>query len=75
MKEKIKEIMARVFEIPIDKVGDDASLETIEEWDSLHHLYLVLALEEEFGVSLTDDEIVELLSLDLILLSLKGKRN
>jgi len=29
-------------------------------WDSLAHVNLVLAIEQEFGISLKDDEILEL---------------
>ncbi len=70
---KIKEIMAQVFEIPAECIGDDASPDTIEQWDSLHHLYLVLALEENFGTKFTEDEIVEMLNLKLVLLTLREK--
>jgi acyl carrier protein len=43
----------------------------VEQWDSLRHMNLVVALEEEFRVRFTDQQIDELLSLRLILLTLK----
>jgi len=45
---------------------DDASSDNIENWDSLRHLNLILALEEEFGVSIPDDEVGNLVNYKLI---------
>ncbi|MFA6450944.1 MAG: hypothetical protein WCX65_15830 [bacterium] len=73
MEEKVKEIMARIFEIPAGGIGDDASPDTIEQWDSLHHLHLVLALEESFGVMFSEEEIIEMLNFKLVIMTLKEK--
>ena len=50
-QEKLKQILASVFNLGIDQITEDASPDSIENWDSLNHLNLVLALEEGFGVS------------------------
>ena len=63
---KIKEVMSAVFEIPVESIVDDASSDNIENWDSLRHLNLILALEEEFGVSIPDDEVGNLVNYKLI---------
>ena len=39
-----------------------ASNENIKEWDSLKHLSLVLAIEEEFNIRFTNDETLQLTS-------------
>jgi acyl carrier protein len=52
--------------VPIEMISGDSSPDTIEEWDSLKHMNLVLALEEEFGIQFTDEQIVEMLSVELI---------
>ena len=71
MVDKVKQIMAQVFEVPLDTVPDDASPDTIKSWDSLRHMNLVLAMEEEFGVQFTDEQIVQMLSLELIVHTLQ----
>lgn len=43
-------------------------------WDSLMQLNLVLAIEQEFGVTLTDDEAVELNSFQAALEMIREKR-
>jgi acyl carrier protein len=63
---KIKQVMSAVFEIPIESINNDASSDNIENWDSLRHLNLILALEEEFGVSIPDEEVGNLVNYKLI---------
>ena len=65
--------MARVLEIPIEALDDEASPDTIDNWDSLRHMNLVMALEEEFGVQFSTDEVIELLNFRLIVLTLQDK--
>jgi len=64
MKQKIKKIMASIFEINIEDIGDNASPENIAVWDSLKHMNLILALEEEFNIELNDEEIVSIFTLN-----------
>jgi acyl carrier protein len=63
---KIKQVMSAVFEIPVESITDYSSSDNIENWDSLRHLNLILALEEEFGVSIPDDEVGNLVNYKLI---------
>jgi acyl carrier protein len=63
---KIKEVMSAVFEIPLESISDDSSYDNIENWDSLRHLNLILALEEEFEVSIPDEEVGNLVNYKLI---------
>ena len=63
---KIKEIMSAVFEIPVESILDDSSTDNLENWDSLRHLNLIIALEEEFGISIPDDEVGNLVNYKLI---------
>lgn len=65
-EQQLKTVLARVFNVDLLDVTEDASPDTIESWDSLRHMNLVLALEEEFGVELTDEQVVEILSYKLI---------
>jgi len=62
----LRQLMGDVFGVSPDEIDEDASIDTIEPWDSLKHLNLVLAIEERFGVSLTEQETVEILNVELI---------
>jgi acyl carrier protein len=59
--EKIKEILATVFNVDKSTINDSTSPETLETWDSLQHMNMIAALEEEFGISFTDDQISDML--------------
>jgi acyl carrier protein len=67
---KLKQTLANVLGVPESTIGDDTSMDTVESWDSLKHLNLVLALEEQFGVTLTEEQSFEILSYPLIKLVL-----
>ena len=43
--EEIKEIVASALEVSAADVGDDASSETLEAWDSLGHISILVALD------------------------------
>jgi acyl carrier protein len=66
VSEKIKKIMSVVFELPLELITDDSSTDTIENWDSLGHLNLILALEEEFDVTIQDEEVGNFVNFKLI---------
>jgi acyl carrier protein len=73
MLEQVRRIAADVFKVPFETVKAASSPDTIETWDSLHHLELVLALEQEFGTQFTPEEIEQLLSIELIVGLLEEK--
>lgn len=73
MKDRVKEIMAIIFDKDVNSITDDASPDNIDLWDSLHHMNLIVSLEEEFEVQFTDDELIEMMNLPLILEVLKEK--
>jgi len=66
MQNKIIEIVALVFEISADELNQDSNLNSVQAWDSMNHMKLVLALEEEFNCKISDDDAIDLLSIKLI---------
>jgi acyl carrier protein len=58
--EQVRNVASDIFGIPVDKITADSSPETIENWDSMQHLNLVLALEEKFGVQLEPEDIEQM---------------
>ncbi len=75
MENKLKQIIAAVFEINVEDINENSSSDTIENWDSLKQMNLVVAIEEQFSVEFDDEEIVLLNSYYLLLESLKNKLN
>jgi len=62
MEQKLKKIMTDLFEIQQDRITDDLSINNTEKWDSLKHIELIASIEEEFKITLTADQIVEMTS-------------
>jgi acyl carrier protein len=75
VKEQIAKIMAVVFEVNSDSINENTSADTIETWDSLRHMNLILALEEEFNVIIPDEEVGNLMNFKLIELVITDLQN
>ena len=67
----LRQVMGTVLEVPADTVGPATDMDTVENWDSLRHLTLVLALEQEFGVQIDDEDAGSITSYPLIKLVLE----
>ena len=65
-EDKLKQVLADVFGVDVKTINDTASVDTVAGWDSLHHLNLVLALEQQFNIVLSGEEAVQILSYPLI---------
>jgi len=63
MRERLRLVMADLFECAPGEIPDDADPDTLPGWDSLRHLQLMLALEAEFGVRISTESMLELASL------------
>jgi acyl carrier protein len=73
MEVRIKQVMSNVFNLDINSINSMSSPDNIENWDSLKHMNLVIALEEEFKVEFDDEEIADSMNYALILNIIKGK--
>lgn len=62
IEERVRGVIAEVFGLDPQEIGPETSIETVEAWDSLQHLTVVLALEEEFDIQLDDEQTVAVVS-------------
>ena len=58
--EQVRRIASDIFGVRADTITAESSPETIETWDSMQHLNLVLAIEEKFGVQLEPEDIEQM---------------
>ena len=70
MDTTLKDVMATVLGIPRDSISDETNMDTVTSWDSIKHMNLVLAIEEEFGISIPDEDAANITSYPLIRLVL-----
>ncbi len=73
LKERVFKIISQVMDVPFEEVNESSSPENLGRWDSLQHMNLILALEEEFRTKFTDEEIVLMGNVSIILESLQNK--
>lgn len=73
MREQIIELMASVFGVDSAEIAVGVVFGKFAKWDSLRHMNLIVALEEEFEITFDEEEISDMLSLDLIIETLENK--
>lgn len=71
MNDRVFKVISQVLNVPLTQIKEESSPDSIAGWDSLKHMNLVLAIEEEFKVQFSEEQIVEMLNVGLIIESLK----
>lgn len=67
----LKQVISTLLNVDVTSIDNESSMDTIPTWDSLRHMNLVLALEEEFKVSIPDEDAGNITSYKLIKLVLE----
>lgn len=68
--ECVQQCMKRALELDEAEVKDidrNTTAADLQKWDSLGHLRLVMELEESFGITFDDDQVVQLASVQRIM--------
>ena len=73
--EEVMAWIAELFEEPVENIRPEIKKEEIKAWDSLGVLNLMASLDETYDILLTEEEILELKSVEdvIILLRKHGK--
>ncbi len=66
----LKQVMGTILQIDPTSITSDSSMDNVPSWDSLRHMNLILALEEEFKVTIPDEDAGNITSYKLIKLVL-----
>lgn len=61
-----KQAVAQALEIRPEEVKPEIALGSLETWDSLNHMNLIIAVEETFNIRFASDEIPKLQTLALL---------
>lgn len=60
--DNLRKILAEVCQVDETQIGDDSNMESMDRWDSLSHMSLIVAIEQEFGVKFSPEEMVQMTS-------------
>jgi acyl carrier protein len=63
---RVVRAVSQIMGVPEQQVTDTSSADSLDSWDSLRHMNLMLALEEEFGVKFSDEQIMTMSSVKRI---------
>lgn len=72
---KLEKVFRNVFDDEGITISRDTTAYDIEEWDSLEHINLIIAIEQEFGVHFSLEETTKLKSVGEIADSLEKEKS
>lgn len=58
--EKLKQIFAKSLDVPVGSIGDDFRYNSVPQWDSVAHMALVAAIEDEFDILLETEDVIDM---------------
>lgn len=74
IERKVIEVVAATLGVPAAELTPASSTATLDGWDSMNHLHLIVALEGELGVSFEPEVAVELTSVAAIVEAVRAQR-
>jgi acyl carrier protein len=61
--QEARRLLGEILDMDADALPQDASMDTVPQWDSLNHIRLVSRLEEELGRPVDGEEILSITNL------------
>jgi acyl carrier protein len=72
MLDRVREIIADITRNPVDTITESSSSQSVDGWDSIAQINIIVTIEMDFGVSFTADEMHSLNSVRKIMQALKA---
>ena len=67
VQEKVIQVLVNIFQVSPDKISTETTSDNVENWDSMNHINMILALEQEFGIRYDEEQVVSMLSVEEII--------
>jgi acyl carrier protein len=64
--DQLRTLAADVLRVSRSEIDNDSTPQQIENWDSIEHVNLLVAIEQQFGVDFDPDEMVQMESIGKI---------
>ena len=71
IKTRVRKVLARALKTDPATISDNATQMDLSEWDSVRHMNVILALENDFGVEFEDAELPTLTSVPLMVAAIE----
>jgi len=59
MEQKLLNLLSDTLGVPVNELNIDSSTETVGNWDSLKHMNVIFAVEDEFSITIPDEKLSE----------------
>ncbi len=67
IESRVKEIISRVLNVPLERVSNELSSGDIPEWDSVGNLAIISTIEQEMEVEFPLEDLFDLTSVQTII--------
>jgi len=68
MNDRILHVMSKAFK---EIVNEESNMDSVDNWDSLNHVNMIVMLEREFNIEIPDDVVGNMTSYKLVELNVK----
>ena len=73
VEQRVREILADLLRTSAKEINEGTGFDRTPGWDSTNHVNLVVALEEEFGISLDVPEIERMVTFRAVVQTVEAK--
>ncbi len=72
VQEKVIQVLVNILQVSPEEISTKTTSDDVEKWDSMNHINMILALEQEFGIRYDEEQVVSMLSVGGIIKETKG---
>jgi acyl carrier protein len=72
VQEKVIQVLVNILQVLPEEISTKTTSDDVEKWDSMNHINMILALEQEFGIRYDEEQVVSMLSVGEIIEITKG---
>ena len=73
LRNRTIKIFSKIMEVEESSVTDNSSPDNVAGWDSLTHIELISALEEEFSIQISPEDSIDLENFQMLISFLEQK--
>jgi len=66
LSDEVKQLVSNVIGIPAEELSNKSSIETMENWDSMAHVNIIMSLEQHYAITIAPDIAADLTSITSI---------
>ena len=75
MESKVKDILTTVLDLKDGEAGEQIKQSDFTNWDSMKHLILISAFEDEFSIRFADEDVVNMTDYQTIITTIRKYSN